>query len=84
MSSKFKDFKTLPNVSISPCCVSVCYGSWFDHIKGWTHQRRAPSNLLHVTYEEMSLVDQHGSDSYDAALLSFRFQCFLLCVVSRT
>lgn len=74
----------LPNVSISPCCVSVCYGSWFDHIKGWTDQRRAPSNLLHVTYEEMSLVDQHGADSSDAALLSFRFQCFLLCVASRT
>ncbi|XP_003969975.1 sulfotransferase family 5A, member 1 [Takifugu rubripes] len=33
----------------------LCYGSWFDHIKGWTDQRRAPSNLLHVTYEEMSL-----------------------------
>lgn len=43
-------------MSISPRCVSVCYGSWFDHIKDWTNQRRATSNLLHVTYEEMSLV----------------------------
>uniref|UniRef100_A0A3Q2ZUR0 Sulfotransferase n=1 Tax=Kryptolebias marmoratus TaxID=37003 RepID=A0A3Q2ZUR0_KRYMA len=30
------------------------YGSWFDHIKGWTNQAAA-LNLLHVTYEEMSM-----------------------------
>ncbi|XP_037548824.1 sulfotransferase family 5A, member 1 [Nematolebias whitei] len=30
------------------------YGSWFEHIKGWTSQAAA-LNLLHVTYEEMSL-----------------------------
>ncbi|XP_078113426.1 sulfotransferase family 5A, member 1 [Sander vitreus] len=35
------------------------YGSWFDHIKGWTSQTATMNNLLHVTYEEMSL-DLHG------------------------
>uniref|UniRef100_A0A3Q2QYE6 Sulfotransferase n=1 Tax=Fundulus heteroclitus TaxID=8078 RepID=A0A3Q2QYE6_FUNHE len=35
------------------------FGSWFDHIKGWTSQAAA-LNLLHVTYEEMSL-DLHGT-----------------------
>lgn len=34
---------------------SVHFGSWFDHIKGWTSQAAA-LNLLHVTYEEMSTV----------------------------
>uniref|UniRef100_A0A3Q0RC32 Sulfotransferase n=1 Tax=Amphilophus citrinellus TaxID=61819 RepID=A0A3Q0RC32_AMPCI len=37
---------------------TVPFGSWFDHIKGWTSQIN--SNLLHVTYEEMSL-DLHGT-----------------------
>ncbi|XP_013856262.1 sulfotransferase family cytosolic 2B member 1 [Austrofundulus limnaeus] len=31
------------------------YGSWFDHIKGWTSQA-SDLNLLHVTYEKMSMV----------------------------
>ncbi|KAM4597211.1 sulfotransferase family 5A, member 1 [Fundulus diaphanus] len=35
------------------------FGSWFDHIKGWTSQAAA-LNLLHLTYEEMSL-DLHGT-----------------------
>ncbi|XP_029902568.1 sulfotransferase family 5A, member 1 [Myripristis murdjan] len=34
------------------------YGSWFDHVKGWTRQTETMSNLLHITYEEMSL-DPH-------------------------
>uniref|UniRef100_A0A3P9QGS8 Sulfotransferase n=1 Tax=Poecilia reticulata TaxID=8081 RepID=A0A3P9QGS8_POERE len=38
---------------------SVHFGSWFDHIKGWTSQAAA-LNLLHVTYEEMS-KDLHGT-----------------------
>ncbi|KAL3993080.1 guanylate cyclase soluble subunit alpha [Sarotherodon galilaeus] len=37
---------------------TVSFGSWFDHIKGWTSQIN--SNLLHVTYEEMSL-DLHST-----------------------
>lgn len=49
--------KLPPNVSTRPRCLSVCYGSWFDHVKGWTDQRRAMRNLLHVTYEDMSLVE---------------------------
>ncbi|XP_071775629.2 sulfotransferase family 5A, member 1 [Centroberyx gerrardi] len=31
------------------------YGSWFDHVKGWTGQTATMNNLLHITYEEMSL-----------------------------
>ncbi|XP_061566089.1 sulfotransferase family 5A, member 1 [Cololabis saira] len=30
------------------------FGSWFDHIKGWTCQGAA-LNLLHITYEQMSM-----------------------------
>ncbi|KAM7406029.1 hypothetical protein PAMP_000434 [Pampus punctatissimus] len=36
------------------------YGSWFDHIKGWTSQLETMNNLLYITYEEMSL-DIHGA-----------------------
>ncbi|XP_028257999.1 sulfotransferase family 5A, member 1 [Parambassis ranga] len=36
------------------------FGSWFDHIKGWTSPTAAIDNLLHITYEEMSL-DLPGS-----------------------
>ncbi|XP_061558267.1 sulfotransferase family 5A, member 1 [Phycodurus eques] len=39
---------------------TVHFGSWFDHIKGWTSQLGAMTNLLHVTYEEMSM-DCQGS-----------------------
>uniref|UniRef100_A0A672F5K5 Sulfotransferase n=1 Tax=Salarias fasciatus TaxID=181472 RepID=A0A672F5K5_SALFA len=35
------------------------FGSWFEHIIGWT-QTAAVSNLLHVTYEEM-LLDPQGA-----------------------
>ncbi|KAM6942847.1 sulfotransferase family 5A, member 1 [Xenentodon cancila] len=35
------------------------FGSWFDHIKGWTGQAAA-LNLLHVTYEQMS-TDLRGT-----------------------
>ncbi|XP_059212514.1 sulfotransferase family 5A, member 1 [Centropristis striata] len=31
------------------------YGSWFDHIKGWTSQTGIMNNLLHVTYEQMTM-----------------------------
>ncbi|XP_023280165.1 sulfotransferase family cytosolic 2B member 1-like [Seriola lalandi dorsalis] len=36
------------------------FGSWFDHFKGWTSQTATMGNLLHITYEEMSL-DLHGA-----------------------
>ncbi|AWP01465.1 putative sulfotransferase family cytosolic 2B member 1-like [Scophthalmus maximus] len=36
------------------------FGSWFDHFKGWTNQTASMDNLLHITYEEMSL-DLHGA-----------------------
>eukprot|EP00064_Thunnus_orientalis_P017811 superscaffoldBa00003884_g17897 len=36
------------------------YGSWFDHVKGWTGQLATMKNLLHIPYEEMSL-DLHGA-----------------------
>uniref|UniRef100_A0A3Q3JWG4 Sulfotransferase n=1 Tax=Monopterus albus TaxID=43700 RepID=A0A3Q3JWG4_MONAL len=36
------------------------FGSWFDHIKGWTCQTATMNNLLNVTYEEMSM-DLHGT-----------------------
>ncbi|XP_053722645.1 sulfotransferase family 5A, member 1 [Synchiropus splendidus] len=36
------------------------FGSWFDHVKGWTSQVATMSNLLHITYEDMSR-DLHGS-----------------------
>ncbi|XP_026176390.1 sulfotransferase 2B1-like [Mastacembelus armatus] len=34
------------------------FGSWFDHVKGWT--TATMNNLLHITYEEMSM-DLHGA-----------------------
>lgn len=43
----------------SHLCVAVNYGSWFDHVKGWTSQLAAMNNLLHITYEEMSLVKEN-------------------------
>lgn len=42
----------------SPCSISVCYGSWFDHVIDWTNQLATMNNLLHITYEEMSLVKE--------------------------
>ncbi|XP_030270867.1 sulfotransferase family 5A, member 1 [Sparus aurata] len=39
---------------------TLSYGSWFDHVKEWTSQTATMSNLLHITYEEMSL-DPHGT-----------------------
>ncbi|XP_072237361.1 sulfotransferase family 5A, member 1 [Leuresthes tenuis] len=48
------------------------YGSWFDHIKGWTSQAAA-LNLLHITYEEMSM-DLNGTIKKVSSLL----QCPLL------
>ncbi|XP_054626879.1 sulfotransferase family 5A, member 1 [Dunckerocampus dactyliophorus] len=39
---------------------TVQFGSWFDHFKGWTSQLGAMTNLLHVTYEEMSM-NPHGA-----------------------
>lgn len=36
------------------------YGSWFDHVIGWTSQTATINNLLYITYEEMSL-DLHGA-----------------------
>ncbi|XP_073321269.1 sulfotransferase family 5A, member 1 [Pagrus major] len=39
---------------------TLSYGSWFDHVKEWTSQTATMSNLLHITYEEMSL-DLHGT-----------------------
>ncbi|XP_004067176.2 sulfotransferase family cytosolic 2B member 1-like [Oryzias latipes] len=35
------------------------FGSWFEHIKGWTAQEGA-LNLLHITFEQMSM-DLRGS-----------------------
>ncbi|XP_076592839.1 sulfotransferase family 5A, member 1 [Chaetodon auriga] len=34
---------------------TLSYGSWFDHVKDWTSQTATMNNLLHMTYEEMSL-----------------------------
>lgn len=39
---------------------TLYYGSWFDHIKGWITHTGTINNLLHVTYEQMSL-DLHGT-----------------------
>ncbi|XP_041650906.1 sulfotransferase family 5A, member 1 [Cheilinus undulatus] len=39
---------------------TLSYGSWFKHIKDWTDQTGTMDNLLHITYEEMSL-DLHGA-----------------------
>lgn len=46
---------------LSHLFVSVSYGSWFDHVKEWTNQTATMSNLLHITYEEMSLVKKNCS-----------------------
>ncbi|KAI2662250.1 Sulfotransferase 2B1 [Labeo rohita] len=39
---------------------AVHYGSWFDHIKGWTSHAKDIQNFLYITYEEM-WQDLHGS-----------------------
>lgn len=44
---------------LSHLFVPVSYGSWFDHVKEWTSQTATMSNLLHITYEEMSLVKKN-------------------------
>ncbi|KAF5906105.1 sulfotransferase family cytosolic 2B member 1-like, partial [Clarias magur] len=31
----------------------VYYGSWFDHVKGWTSNARNIENFLFITYEDM-------------------------------
>ncbi|NP_001187828.1 sulfotransferase family 5A, member 1 [Ictalurus punctatus] len=32
---------------------TVYYGSWFDHVKGWTSNALNIDNFLYITYEEM-------------------------------
>ncbi|XP_026071828.1 sulfotransferase family cytosolic 2B member 1-like [Carassius auratus] len=32
---------------------AVHYGSWFDHVKGWTSNKKDIQNFLYITYEEM-------------------------------
>ncbi|XP_055072256.2 sulfotransferase family 5A, member 1 [Misgurnus anguillicaudatus] len=32
---------------------TVHYGSWFDHVKGWTGHAQNFQNFLYITYEEM-------------------------------
>ncbi|XP_072516633.1 sulfotransferase family 5A, member 1 isoform X2 [Salminus brasiliensis] len=39
---------------------AVNYGSWFDHVKGWTSNAGNIHNFLYVTYEDM-WQDLHGS-----------------------
>ncbi|XP_051235651.1 sulfotransferase family 5A, member 1 [Dicentrarchus labrax] len=39
---------------------TLSYGSWFDHVKDWTSHTATMNNLLHITYEEMSL-DLYGT-----------------------
>uniref|UniRef100_A0A8C8CFC9 Sulfotransferase n=1 Tax=Oncorhynchus tshawytscha TaxID=74940 RepID=A0A8C8CFC9_ONCTS len=39
---------------------AVSYGSWFDHVKGWTSQAGVLANGLYISYEEMWL-DLQGS-----------------------
>ncbi|KAM9461273.1 sulfotransferase family 5A, member 1 [Clarias gariepinus] len=38
----------------------VYYGSWFDHVKGWTSNGRNFENFLYITYEDM-WEDLHGA-----------------------
>lgn len=37
---------------------TVSYGSWFDHVKGWTRQAEVLANVLYISYEEMWLVGE--------------------------
>ncbi|KAK6294655.1 hypothetical protein J4Q44_G00354850 [Coregonus suidteri] len=39
---------------------TVSYGSWFDHVKGWTSQAGVLAHFLYISYEEMWL-DLRGS-----------------------
>lgn len=34
----------------------VHYGSWFDHVKGWTDPKKNIENFFFITYEEMCKV----------------------------
>ncbi|KAM4629925.1 sulfotransferase family 5A, member 1 [Polymixia lowei] len=39
---------------------TLYYGSWFNHVKGWTSQTSTMDNMLHITYEDM-LLDPRSS-----------------------
>ncbi|CAM4532173.1 hypothetical protein PO909_023233 [Leuciscus waleckii] len=39
---------------------TVHYGSWFEHVKGWTSHSKDIHNFLFITYEEM-WQDLHGA-----------------------
>ncbi|KAG1941416.1 sulfotransferase family 5A, member 1 [Pimephales promelas] len=39
---------------------TVHYGSWFEHVKGWTSHSKDIQNFLYITYEEMC-QDLHGA-----------------------
>ncbi|KAK7169725.1 hypothetical protein R3I94_000078 [Phoxinus phoxinus] len=39
---------------------TVHYGSWFEHVKGWTDHSKDIQNFLYITYEEM-WQDLHGA-----------------------
>lgn len=39
---------------------TVNFGSWFDHVKGWTGQAALMDNLFYISYEEM-LLDLRSS-----------------------
>ncbi|KAL6112982.1 uncharacterized protein ACO6RY_11368 [Pungitius sinensis] len=44
------------------------YGPWFDHIKGWSSQTK--NNVLHITYEEMSMDIKGAIERLSAHLQS--------------
>ncbi|XP_022056993.2 sulfotransferase family 5A, member 1 [Acanthochromis polyacanthus] len=47
---------------------TLYYGSWFEHIKGWISRTATINNLLHITYEQMSL-DLHATIKKVSAFL---------------
>lgn len=43
---------------------SVNYGSWFDHVKGWSSNTKDIQNFLYITYEEMWQVGWFYKNSF--------------------
>ncbi|KAM3877053.1 sulfotransferase family 5A, member 1 [Diretmus argenteus] len=64
---EFSSFPDFLNVFLEG---RLYYGSWFDHVKGWTNQTVTMNNLLHITYEDM-VLDLRSSIERLSAFLQY-------------